>query len=137
MTAELREFFSAPSDRGVLVVHVEAGRAAQQAGIAVGDVLVAAGGSAIERPVDLIAAVARAPGGEKLAIELLQKGQKRTVEVVPEGESIADFAVPPHWHGGAGRPADPEQGLPGLDERIHQLEQRLERLEHPPEPDAR
>ena len=142
MTAELREFFSAPSDRGVLVVHVEAGRAAQQAGIAVGDVLIAAGGGAIERPVDLIAAVARAPAGEKLAIELLQKGQRRTVEVVPEGEAIAEFAVPPHWQGGPGRPADrmarpPYEGLQGLDERVHELEQRLERLEHPPEPDER
>ena len=133
MTAELREFFSAPSDRGVLVVHVEAGRAAQLAGIAVGDVLIAAGGAPIERPVDLITAVARAPAGSKLAIELLQKGQKRTVEVVPEGEAIADFAAPPHWR--SAHPGDPHPPYEGLDERIHELEQRIDRLEHSPAPD--
>ena len=133
MTAELREFFSAPSDRGVLVVHVEMGRAAQLAGIAVGDVLIAAGGAPIERPVDLITAVARAPAGSKLPIELLQKGQKRTIEVAPEGEAIADFAAPPHWRGA--QPGDPRPFYEGLDERIHELEQRIDRLEHPPEPD--
>jgi membrane-associated protease RseP (regulator of RpoE activity) len=144
MTPELREFFSAPADRGVLVVHVEAGRAGQLAGIAVGDVLIAVAGVAVERPIDLIAAVARAPAGEKLPIELLQKGEKRSVDVLPEGGAIPDFADLP------GRPAEPvapeeaiapgdpvahgERGpMPDLMRRLDDLEQRLERLERAPD----
>ena len=94
MTTELREFFSAPAEAGVLVVHIEAGRAGQQAGIAVGDVLVSVSGSPIERPIDLIAAVARTPAGGKLPIELLHKGETRSVEVAPEGDPIATSRGP-------------------------------------------
>ena len=139
MTAELREFFSAPADAGVLVVHVEAGRAGQQAGIAVGDVLVSASGARIERPVDLIAAVARTPAGDKLALELLHKGEKRSVEVAPEGEPIANFPRPEGWRGGSGDPSGsmmrgPHELWPELMRRLDDIEQRLQRLEQPSGP---
>jgi membrane-associated protease RseP (regulator of RpoE activity) len=139
MTAELREFFSAPSDAGVLVVHVEAGRAGQQAGIAVGDVLVSVSGTPIERPVDLIAAVARTPAGDKLALELLHKGEKRSVEVAPEGGPITDFPRPGGaWHGRSGDPSSalrgPHEMMPELMHRLDDIEQRLQKLEQAPGP---
>jgi len=136
MTTELREFFSAPAEAGVLVVHIEAGRAGQQAGIAVGDVLVSVSGSPIERPIDLIAAVARTPAGGKLPIELLHKGETRSVEVAPEGDPIADFPRPGGgWHGRAGDP-DPPRGShelpPDVMRRLDDIEQRLQKLEQAP-----
>ena len=135
MTAELREFFSAPPDAGVLVVHVEAARAAQQAGIAVGDVLVSVSGAPIALPVDLIAAVARTPAGGKLAIDLLHKGEKRSVEVAPEGDPIADFPRPGGWHGRSGDPAGSmlrHEVMPELMRRLDDIEQRLQKLEQAP-----
>jgi len=137
MTAELREFFSAPPDAGVLVVHAETGRAAQQAGIAVGDVLVSVSGEPIARPIDLIAAVARTPAGGTLAIELLHKGEKRSVEVSPEGDPIADFPRPGSWHGRSGDPNSsmlrgPHEFAPELMRRLDDIEQRLQKLEQAP-----
>ena len=138
MTAELREFFSAPPDAGVLVVHVESGRAGQQAGIAVGDVLVSVSGAPIERPVDLIAAVARTPAGGKLALDLLHKGERRSVEVAPEGDPIADFPRPGGgWHGKAGEPdpmpRGPHEAIPELMRRLDDIEKRLQKLEQAPD----
>jgi len=137
MTAELREFFSAPPDAGVLVVHVEAGRAAQQAGIAVGDVLVSVSGTPIERPFDLIVAVAHTPAGGTLSLELLHKGEKKSVEVAPEGDPIADFPRPGSWHGRAGDPPGPmtrglHEAMPELMRRLDDIEQRLQKLEQAP-----
>ena len=53
MTRELREFFGAAPDAGVLVASVGDGSAASEAGILVGDVIVAAGGNPVRSRADL------------------------------------------------------------------------------------
>jgi hypothetical protein len=128
MTEELRAFFGAPADRGVLVARVAAERPAERAGVQVGDVLVAAAGEPLGRPIDLVAVVARAPAQEKLALELVRKGERLTIEVVPEGDPTphADLEA---WHalGEKGR----RGGHPGVQEilrRLDAIEQRLDGL---------
>lgn len=127
MTDALREFFGAPLDRGVLVVRVLPDRAAALAGVQVGDVVTSAGGEAIDEPLGLIAAIARVPTGEKLALEVVRKGKTETVEVAPEGDPV-EFT--PSEHGGHdfapnGHPDFHEEML----RRLQGIEQRLDSIE--------
>jgi predicted metalloprotease with PDZ domain len=127
MTDALREFFEAPADRGVLVVRVVAERPASQAGIRVGDVLTTAGGEAISEPLDLIAAVARMPAGEKLSLEVVRKGKTEMIAVAPDGDPVA-FT----------RPGESEKGHAVENHgdfhgevlrRLHAIEQRLDHMD--------
>jgi S1-C subfamily serine protease len=123
MTPELREHLKAPRDLGVLVVRVEDGSPAAEAGVRVGDVLTSAGGDGVDSPHDLVARVAGVPEGEKLPLELVRDGEKLALEVAPEGapsdlESFERF-MPGGFH----------HGRQMLERRIEELERRLEALE--------
>ncbi len=126
MTPELRGYFHAPEDRGLLVARVEPDRPAAQAGLRVGDVILAAGGEPVREPFDLVRRVAAAPAGEAIELSILRDAKERTLRIEPEGE-------PSLW-------ADPERlgtwfeekldlGGRELRERIEQLEKRLDELE--------
>ncbi len=133
MTDALREFFDAPADRGVLVVRVVAERPASQAGIRVGDVLTSAGGEAISEPLDLIAAVARVPAGEKLSLEVVRKGKTETIAVAPEGDPVA-FTRPDEGAPGAGDFHDEmrrslHESTREILRRLEGIERRLEEIE--------
>ncbi len=78
LTPELRAFFGAPSDRGVLVAHVEPGSAAAKAGIVVGDVVVSVAGKSVMRAGDMLGALAA-----------IKKGQTASIEVIREHKQIA------------------------------------------------
>jgi len=138
MTDALREFFDAPADRGVLVVRVIAERAAAQAGIQVGDVLTTVGGDPIREPLDLIAAVARVPAGEKLALEVVRQHKNETISVAPEGDPVA-FTRPDHGEQGAGGFHDEmrrglQDGTREILRRLEDIERRLEQMEPTPSP---
>jgi membrane-associated protease RseP (regulator of RpoE activity) len=126
MTPELRGYFHAPDDRGLLVARVEPKRPAARAGLQVGDVIVSADGKPMSEPFELVRHVAAAPAGETIELEVLRDGKERTLRVEPEGE-------PSFW-------ADPEglgtwfeeklhRGGRDLRERLDQLEKRLDELE--------
>jgi membrane-associated protease RseP (regulator of RpoE activity) len=126
MTPELRGYFHAPEDRGLLVARVEPDRPAAHSGLRVGDVILAAGGEPVREPFDLVRTVAAAPAGEAIEFVILRDAKERTLRIEPEGE-------PSPW-------ADPERlgtwfeeklnlGGRELRERIEQLEKRLDELE--------
>lgn len=103
MTAELREFFSAPPAQGILVVRVEEGRPAHAARLRVGDVVIAAAGEPIVRPQDLVGIVARAPSDAPLALTVVRKRRTRTIEVLPDGAPASAQALEA-WHERVGGP---------------------------------
>lgn len=123
MTAELREFFSAPPANGILIVRVEEGRPAHVARLEVGDVVIAAAGEPLVRPQDLVAIVARAPTGAPLELTVVRKGRTRTLEVLPDGEPASSEALQA-WHERMGGPPsrfqqgplDPPAAPPAPDE---------------------
>ncbi len=129
LTPELREHFSAPQDRGILVARVEEGRPAHRAGVRVGDVLVEAGGEPLRHSSDLLRIVTTAPAGEPLELRLLRKGKARTLSVEPE--STPHAALPPGAWEGWERWFEPglRHGSRALRERLDELEDRLEDLE--------
>jgi serine protease Do len=123
MTPELREHMKAPADAGVLVVRVEEDSPAAAAGVEVGDVVVRAGGEAVDEPHELIVRVAQVAEGEKLALELVRDGRTLTLDVAPRGTPAAadvfERFIPGRFH----------HGVEALEQRLDQLEKRIEELE--------
>jgi len=114
MTPELRGYFKAPANRGVLVVTVEEGAPASVAGLRVGDVIISAAGEPVSRPRDLRHAVGTSEPGKELSVEIVRDGEAMTRVVTPV--------------------AAPRRALPwDFDEFTHrgrrELERRMEELE--------
>jgi len=126
MTPELRKFFKVPADRGVLVSEIQPDRPADRAGVEVGDVVVSAGGETIREPYDLVKSVARAPAGEKLVVEVFRAGEKKKLEIEPEGDSVR-WADPEQWRQWLDQ--NLQEGGEQLLEQLRELEDRLEKLE--------
>jgi hypothetical protein len=133
MTAELREHFGAPADRGLLVARVAEGRPAERAGIEVGDVLLEADGSPLGEPFDLVRAVGRATAGEKLELVLLRGGKRKTIAVEPEGEA-SPWVDPGEWRRFLERGV--REGRDEILRRLDELERRLRDLERKVEQEA-
>ncbi len=119
MTPELRGYFHAPEDRGLLVARVEPDRPAAHSGLRVGDVILSAGGEPVREPFDLVRRVAAAPAGEAIEFVILRDAKERTLRIEPEGE-------PSPW-------ANPERLGPWFEEKLNlggrELRERIERLE--------
>jgi membrane-associated protease RseP (regulator of RpoE activity) len=119
MTPELRDYFHAPHDRGVLVTRVEPDRPAAGAGLRVGDVILSANGESVDEPFDLVRKVAGAPAGEAIEFEVIRDGKERKLRIEPEGE-------PSLW-------ADPDRLGTWFEEKLHhndqELRERVDRLE--------
>jgi membrane-associated protease RseP (regulator of RpoE activity) len=126
MTPELRGFFHAPSDRGVLVARVEPSRPGARAGLRVGDVILSANGEPVREPLDLIRIVAAAPAGEEVEIGILREAEEQELKVEPEGEPSL-WAEPDRL--GSWFEEKLQRGSRELRERLEQIERRLEELE--------
>jgi S1-C subfamily serine protease len=72
-----------PGRGAVVVASVLPGGPAAQAGLRSGDLIVAIGGSAVQEPTQVIAAVERAGVGRPLSLTINRNGTVLKVEVVP------------------------------------------------------
>jgi len=82
VTAELAEAFSLEQKQGVVVSQVIKGSAAEKAGIKAGDVVLSVDGKPVLRASDLRNRVGLSTAGEKVVLEVLREGKKRSVEAV-------------------------------------------------------
>ena len=138
MTPELRVFFGAPKDEGVLVVSVEEDGPAAKAGLAVGDVVVAVDGDPVAATWDLVSAISPKKDGDEVQIDVFRKHRRQSLAVKVEVAQDAGFQMPDFkgWQGPRGLPDffwhDPEAG-PGLPDKLRdklkRLEKRLDKLE--------
>jgi membrane-associated protease RseP (regulator of RpoE activity) len=126
MTPELREYFKAPSDRGLLVTHIDANSPAARAGLRVGDVIVLASGQPMRRPFDLVRVVGRVSAGGSLELKIIRDAREQTLTVEPEGKPTP-WMDPEYWSEWFGRSLRP--GTESLRRRLDDLERRLEELE--------
>ena len=83
------EVFGLPSASGALVA-IEPEGAAREAGIRMGDVIVAVDGAPIRDPSDLMERIARHQPGDRVALELIRYGKKENVSV-----KLDAFDAPP------------------------------------------
>jgi membrane-associated protease RseP (regulator of RpoE activity) len=80
LTPELRGYFGAPNDKGVLVAKVEPDSAAAKAGIKVGDVLVNVKGEAVDEASDVIDALSDAKTGDKVNIAIVRDHKQMSLD---------------------------------------------------------
>ncbi|MDB4957905.1 MAG: peptidase [Myxococcales bacterium] len=73
LTNDLRNYYGAPSDRGVLVAHVEPGSMADRAGLRVGDILLDISGQPVNRADDVVSALGRQRGGQ-IQLDVIRGG---------------------------------------------------------------
>jgi membrane-associated protease RseP (regulator of RpoE activity) len=138
LTPELREFFGASKDAGVLVSSVVDRGPAAKAGVRVGDVITAVDGKSVADLGDLREAIRDNHAGDSIRIELLRGRNRQTVTAIAEErETDARFLILPgfdkqlvkplpdgDWKQFMVRPGDEE-----LQTRIRELEKRLQELE--------
>ena len=74
ITSELREHFGAPEGAGLLVSKVDAGSPAEDAGLEVGDILIAADGDEVVSASQLSRAIRRSGSGSSLDLEVVRNG---------------------------------------------------------------
>jgi S1-C subfamily serine protease len=70
-----------PDGAGAVVVSVQAGAAADEAGIEQGDVITALDGESVDGPQDLAARIARHQPGDEVTVEHQRDGESQTVDV--------------------------------------------------------
>jgi len=139
LTPELREFFGASKDSGVLVSSVAEHGPAAKAGVRVGDVITTVDGKAVADLRDLRAAIRSNHAGDSIRIELLRGKSRQTVTAVAEEREFPDarfFTLPGfdkqlikplpdgEWKQFVVSPDDDR-----LQTRIRELEKRLQELE--------
>jgi C-terminal processing protease CtpA/Prc len=90
LNEQLAEYFGAPEKKGVLVEEVDQESAAGKAGIKAGDVIVQVGKKKIDEIRDVSRALGAFDEGEKVDVEVLRKGARKTVslEVGEEGDGF-------------------------------------------------
>lgn len=84
ISGQLADYFGVAGDRGVLVVHVDPDSPAERAGLEAGDVLVELAGRRVADGGDLRRALDEAEAGEPASVEVLRRGQQKSLEVVLE-----------------------------------------------------
>lgn len=81
LTRELRGFFRAPEDAGVLVSKVEPDSPAEQAGVQVGDLILELDGQRVANAWQVARQVRDKKEGQKVALKVLRKGEPVALKV--------------------------------------------------------
>ena len=159
MSEDLRSYFGAPADRGLLIDSVADDSPASKAGLKSGDVIVAVEGNAISEAWDIMQAMSGAKKGDSVKLEIVRDKKQRTLSATLDSEAIDG-----QWSQGPGGPnfgfdfgkgnnfGKGNKGFapeffgkrfpfandlfePGdLQEKVRRLEERLNKLEGKPAP---
>jgi S1-C subfamily serine protease len=79
LTPEIAERFDVDVDRGVVVMSVDSGTPAADAGIEPGDIIVRSGSTRLESAGDLLGLLRRRSPGDALELTVVRDGRERTV----------------------------------------------------------
>jgi len=141
MSEDLREYFGASRDSGVLVSSLSDNGPAAKAGLRVGDVIVSINGKSVDSPWDVAANVRDKKAGDAVRLEVIRGKSKQTIVIsadereMPEMSHAFDLGrldreiVLPRINASEWRASIATPELEQLRERIHELEQRLRELQ--------
>lgn len=126
LNEQLAEFLEVPGKEGVLVEEVRKESPAEKAGFKAGDVIVRFGTKSVDEIRDVRRALEFYDENEKVDVEVIRKGQKKTLTVtVPEdsAEEILELPTLPNL------PPSPPMHFRHFDGAMENFDVRLERLE--------
>jgi membrane-associated protease RseP (regulator of RpoE activity) len=139
LTPELREYFGAPKDAGVLVASITENGPAAKAGLRVGDVITAVDGNRIDESFDIAQSMRSKRAGDNVKLDIVRNRNKQSLVVTAEEREMREFRRTftlddmshqlgqldgSEWRALVASP-DTEE----LRARIRDLEQRLQELE--------
>ena len=81
VSQEMADYYRLKDRRGALVTEVFSGDPADKAGIKPQDIILSINGTKVEDSHDLTAIIADIPVGEKIEVEFMREGKRKTVEV--------------------------------------------------------
>jgi S1-C subfamily serine protease len=129
VTPQTRSRLGVAADRGALVVEVYPDTPAAKAGLKRGDVIVRLDNQEIADPLQLRQAVQKAGSGKKVEVTVLRGQERKTLTARLEDLPIEGLGVlpPSRLPPGGGPPA--LRPAPGTQQRLLQLERRVDELE--------
>jgi S1-C subfamily serine protease len=81
LTPQIAERFDVDAERGVIVLRVVEGSAAEAAGLEEGDLIVSIEGEPLETVEDLLATLRQHQPGDTVTLEIVREGERRTIDV--------------------------------------------------------
>jgi len=139
LTPELREFFSAPKDAGVLVASLTDNGPGAKAGLHVGDVITAVDGNRIDESFDIAQSMRGKRAGDTVKLDIVRNHNKQSLVVTAEEREMREFrrtfTLDDMSHqlgqldGSEWRALVASPDTEDLRARIRDLEQRLQELE--------
>lgn len=91
LTPELREYFGAPRDAGVLVASLTENGPAAKAGLRVGDVITGIDGNRIDESFDLAQAMKDKHSGDTVRLDIIRNRNKQSLVVTAEERDMREF----------------------------------------------
>jgi membrane-associated protease RseP (regulator of RpoE activity) len=107
MSEELRSYFKAPRDMGVLVNKVMDGTPAERAGLKAGDVIIGVDGKDVSDQGDISRALSSRDAGDEVGLKIMRDGSERTLQVKLEER--------PEWKSRRGALVLPKDMIVNLD----------------------
>jgi hypothetical protein len=124
---DMADALGIPSGKGALVREVIEDTPAQKAGIRAGDVIVRVGDATVDDTDDLTRALRERQG--KVSIELLRRGNRRTVDVdIPESRNRLRFSEPGSGSWGYWKSKDDAGNDDALRREIEDLKKEIQEL---------
>lgn len=114
-TRELRQFFGAPAENGLIVSAVEKNSPGAKAGIRVGDVILSVDGKPVGNYGDIIHAMLPHRAGDSVRLEIMRDKQRQVIVATAEEREVHEMREVP----------DADQ----LRAKIRELERRLQELQ--------
>jgi membrane-associated protease RseP (regulator of RpoE activity) len=143
LTPELRDFFGASKDAGVLVSSVSDNGPAAKAGVRVGDIITNVNGKATANSRDLRQAIKENKAGDSVRIEVLRGKTRQALVATAEEREMPEFRafnfkgldhmLPPpdgEWHKRLLPSTENEElrsQIRALEKRLQELEKRLQK----------